>query len=321
MLFILMITFTISIKCSDKTIEGTYYLKDSEVKLEFSSNKLKVYDYDMPIYKAIQIEKSEHGYRYEITDIMLMELWVNHKKPWLSKGNEFTIKMSEDERDTELIRLAGEDFGEYEYEISDETQSYYIIQNVYLKEVEKTQLKDMNLNHLTKKFNLIPITKTDIQSKLKKIFLYHDKSEDEQSDTSVVLPFNLVNKVGLEYSVNTKPEITGPIDESKSDELMKNKDIILKAISVTIPEEDYFKDRRPKTLTILFSTTGKANPAYYQYLYDTKVTLNIKDMPEKQIFFLMEDITSIYSMTIIIDNFYEGLTDNITISEIDFYIQ
>lgn len=321
MFFILMITSIIGIKCSDKTIEGTYYVKDSEIKLEFSSNKLKVYDYDMPIYKAIQTEKSEHGNRYEITDIILMELWVNHKKSWLSRGNEFTIKMSEDERDTELIRFTGDDFGEYEYEISHETQSYNIIQSVYLKEVEKTQLKNINLKHLIEKFNLIPITKTNIQSKLKKIFPYPDNNEDEQADTSVVLPFNLVNKVGLEFSIKPKPVTTGPINESKSEELSKNEDIILKAISVTIPQKDYFKDRRPKTLIILFSTTGKANPAYYQYLYDTKVTLNIKDIPEKQIFFLMEDITSIYSMTIIIDNFYEGLTDNITISEIDFYIQ
>jgi hypothetical protein len=49
--------------------------------------------------------------------------------------------------------------------------------------------------------------------------------------------------------------------------------------------------------------------------------MELKDMPIEQIFYLMEDITSIYSITIIIDNFYDGLSDKIIIDDIDFYIQ
>ncbi len=319
-IYILIILNTVLIKCTDDRIYGSYYIQNSNVKFEFQSNKLMVYDNNMPVYKAIMLEKFDNGGRYEITDIMIQGIWEKYRKEWLIKNNIFTIYIEENKEDYPKLRFTGNEFGNYNYNIVNDVQSPRIIQNAYLKEIEKNQLQSMNLIKLTSRFDLE--LETETKHLTDNINLYNK----ENPDSPALLPLDLINKIGIELSVKPK-NLDELVDEDEQDDTdnafiqIKNKDITIKAISITIPNSNYFRDKRPETVTILFSTDGKKNPAYYKYIYDTEVKIKLKDMPIEQNFYLMEDIISIYSITIIIDNFYDGLSDKITIDDIDFYIQ
>lgn len=325
LLSLLGLIFFILISCKASFIIGEYYVENSNTKLIFKENSLSVKENDIPVYYAVLTDKTDIEYIYTITEIRLVEIMEEYKKPSLNIKNEIILKKSSNKENQEekllnenSFKINGNFFGtEYEYSLDKEKTNINIINNMYLRDIEANKIKLMKFGLLTNDYELKPenIYDYDIVSETEFLF-------DKNKNTNSKIPSEFLKKVGLEFSLKIKNDDNQKEEKQKNDVNKKiDGNVSIRAVKITIPEEEFYEYSKPQKMMIFFSSKKKHNPGFRVYLYEKVAEINLKNKPGEQIFYFIDGINNPNSIHFTIDSVYEGLSDKILISEIDFFIE
>ncbi len=334
LLFLALITSLLLFinNCGSSFIEGEYYIEKSNTKIIIEGSSLLVKENNIPVYNAVLTKKTNKENIYTITEILLVEIMEEYKKPLLNIKNKIKLSKSDDKNKNQEkilvekkdLKIIGNFFGEdYIYELSKEKATQNLVENTYLRKIESNKIKSMKFDLLTNKYETKLVNSTD-KNILRASALLFDKNKN----TSSKIPLKLSKKVGLEFSLkikdddNENEEKQKTIKNKKTDKTQNyNDENSLRAVKITIPEEEFFKYCKPAKLKIFFSSDKKHNPGFRVYLYEKVIEINLKNEPGEQIFYIIDAINNPNSIYILVEEVYEGLNDKVLISDIDFFIE
>lgn len=298
--------------CRNQHLEGEYFVDNSNVKLTFRGNSLLVEENSIPIYTANLLEKTKKSQIYFINQIYISGVIDKYRKTELEIGKKIyliandktSIMNDENINPTSILEANFFAEGFSTYKLNKKLVQYSYFKNKYLKEVEAIYFESLNFPLLLDKYSLITENKFDeqIYKEIKKLF-------DNNAETESILPIEIISKLGLEFLI-----------KSKNDDNQK-KGLVINAIKICIPSENFYNYSRPLSLKIHYATFGKDNPGYKSKLYEYETEIKLLDVPGKQVFYFLEPIINCNYISISVGKFYEGLMEKVAISDITFYME